>query len=112
MRIPSTAGDEWSEQKRDNCSGCVVCSESFAMSQYVLVFTDASELVEVSSLNTSVGKVDLLEQVERGFIVKLAGAEFDLWDCPRRTAVLATCVGARVREVVHAPASRVRDSST
>ena len=86
MRIPSTAGDEWSEQKRDNCSGCVVCSESFAMSQYVLVFTDASELVDVSSLNTSVGKVVLLEQVERCFIVKLAGAEFDLWDCPRRSS--------------------------
>ena len=50
------------------------------MSQVVLVFTDASGLVEVSSLNTSVGKVDLLEQVERGFIVKLAGAKFDLWD--------------------------------
>ena len=80
MRIPTTAGDGWSEQKRDNSSVCVGCSESFALSQVVLVFTDASGLVEVSSLNTSVGKVDLLEQVERGFIVKLAGAKFDLWD--------------------------------
>ena len=109
MRIPTTAGDEWSEQKRDNCSVCVGCSESFALSQDVLVFTDASGLVEVSSLNTSVGKVDLLEQVERGFIVKLAGAKFDLWDRPRRTALLATCADVRVCEVVHAPACRVRD---
>ena len=55
------------------------------------------------------GKVDLLEQVERGFIVKLAGAKFDLWDRPRRTALLATCADVRVCEVVHAPACRVRD---
>ena len=63
-----------------------MCSESVAISQYVLAFTDASELVDVSSLNTSVGKVVLLEQVERRFIVKSAGAEFDLWDCPRRSS--------------------------
>ena len=55
------------------------------------------------------GKVDLLEQVERGFIVKLAGAKFDLWDRPRRTALLATCADVRVYGVVHAPACRVRD---
>ena len=51
------------------------------------------------------GKVDLLEQVERCFIVKLAEAKFDLWDChveqhSRQLALMYTYMASYTRLLV------------
>jgi len=65
-------------------------------------FTDASGLVEEAPSNTSVSNVVSLEQVERCFIVKLAAAEFDLWDCrveqhSRQLALMYTYMASYTR---------------